>query len=427
MAQPVDAIEVRIWGMRVGAVALDPPLGHYAFEYEPAFAARGIELAPLMMPTTRGRASFIFPALPENTYRRLPPMLADALPDRFGNALVDAYLQREGVRAVDITALDRLAYMGQRSFGALEFRPLRGPRARKSVALDMSELVTSARLAVHGSFDGDAHAKAALANIIQVGTSAGGARAKAAIAWNPASGEVCTGQFDVEPGFEHWLLKFDGVGNDSELGDSQHYGRIEYAYHRMAVAAGIDMSACRLLEENRRAHFMTRRFDRTGNVKHHLQSLCAIAHLDFNQRGTHDYSQYLMTIDALRLGDAARQEAFRRIAFNVMAANCDDHTKNHAFLLEQGKPWALTPAYDLTHAFNPRGQWTYQHLMSVEGKFIGITRADLLRVADRFRVPSAKASLDAVREAVRDWPRFGKEAGLPAADIRRIEEDLTPL
>lgn len=427
MAQPVDAIEVRVWGMRVGAVALDPRLGHYAFEYETAFAARGIELAPLMMPTTRGRAPFIFPALPENTYRRLPPMLADALPDRFGNALVDAYLQREGMRTADITALDRLAYMGQRGFGALEFRPSRGPRARKPVALDMSELVTSARLAVHGSFDGDAQAKAALANIIQVGTSAGGARAKAAIAWNPASGEVRTGQFDVEPGFEHWLLKFDGVGNDSELGDSKHYGRIEYAYHRMAVAAGIGMSACRLLEENGRAHFMTRRFDRAGNVKHHLQSLCAIAHLDFNQRGTHDYSQYLMTIDALRLGDAARQEAFRRIAFNVMAANCDDHTKNHAFLLEQGKPWALTPAYDLTHAFNPRGQWTYQHLMSVEGKFIGITRADLLRVADRFRVPSAKASLDAVREAVRDWPRFGKEAGLPAADIRRIEEDLTPL
>lgn len=427
MAQSVDAIEVRVWGMRVGAVALDPPLGHYAFEYEPAFAARGIELAPLMMPTTRGRAPFIFPALPVTTYRRLPPMLADALPDRFGNALVDAYLQSEGMRTVDITALDRLAYMGQRGFGALEFRPLRGPRARKSVALDMNELVTSARLAVHGSLDGDAHAKAALANIIQVGTSAGGARAKAAIAWNPASGEVCTGQFDVEPGFEHWLLKFDGVGNDSELGDSQHYGRIEYAYHRMAVAAGIGMSECRLLEENGRAHFMTRRFDRTGNVGHHLQSLCAIAHLDFNQRGTHDYSQYLMTIDALRLGDVARQEAFRRVAFNVMAANCDDHTKNHAFMLEQGKPWALAPAYDVTHAYNPRGQWTYQHLMSVEGKFIGITRADLLRVADRFRVPSAKASLDAVREAVRDWPRFGREAGLPADEIRRVGEDLNPL
>lgn len=423
----IDAIEVRIWGMRVGAVALDPPLGHYAFEYQPAFAATGIELAPLMMPTTRGRASFIFPSLPENTYRRLPPMLADALPDRFGNALVDAYLQREGMRAADITALDRLAYMGQRGFGALEFRPLRGPPARKSVALNLNELVTSARLAVQGSFEGDAQAKAALANIIQVGTSAGGARAKAAIAWNPATEEVRTGQFDVEPGFEHWLLKFDGVGNDSELGDSRYYGRIEYAYHRMAVAAGIEMSACRLLEENGRAHFMTRRFDRTGNVRHHLQSLCAIAHLDFNQRGTHDYSQYLMTIDALRLGDAARQEAFRRIAFNVMAANCDDHTKNHAFLLKQGKPWALAPAYDVTHAFNPRGQWTYQHLMSVEGKFIGITHADLLRVADRFRVPSAKATLDAVREAVRDWPRFGAEAGLPADEIRRVGDDLTSL
>ena len=301
--RPVEAVEVRIWGTRVGAIALDPKLGYYAFEYDPRFRATGIELSPLKMPLSA--EPYAFPELPERTYYRLPALAADAIPDRYGSALVTAYLQREGVRASDITPLDRLAYMGRRAFGALEFRPERGPRAYKPTALDMNELVETARQALAGTLDTGPHAEAALTHLIRVGTSAGGARAKAAIGWNPATREIRAGQFDLPPGFEHWLLKFDGMGDDLELGASAHYGRIEFAYARMAAEAGIDVAACDMLEENGRAHFMTRRFDRDGNRKHHMQTLCALAHLDFNQLATHDYAQWFMAARDLGLGDEA--------------------------------------------------------------------------------------------------------------------------
>lgn len=420
MYKPVTAVEVRLWGRTVGAVALDPKLGYYAFEYAPKFAAGGIELAPLMMPLAQARDPFVFTALPELTYQRLPALLADALPDDFGNALINAWMASQGVAPSSITALDRLAYMGKRGMGALEFRPARGPQGASSTAVDLAALVESARRAVHGEIGSDPHAKAALAQIIQVGTSAGGARAKAAIAWNPASGEIRAGQFDVETGFEHWLLKFDGMGADRELGASRDYGRIEYAYHLMARQAGIDMSSCRLLEEGGRAHFMTRRFDRDGNRKHHMQTLCAMAHLDYKQRATHDYNQLLLTIQQLKLGHMALEEAFRRMAFNVMAANCDDHSKNFSFLLREGGMWELAPAYDLTYAYNPKGEWTYQHLMAVNGKFSGITRADLLVVADRFGIGSASKVLKLVSEAVAAWPEFAHAAKLSEAETLRV-------
>jgi serine/threonine-protein kinase HipA len=286
----------------------------------------------------------------------------------------------------------------------------------------MSALVESARRAVQGEIDNDAHTQAALAQIIQVGTSAGGARAKAVISWSPTSGEIRAGQFDVQAGFEHWLIKFDGVGTDERLGVTQDYGRIEYAYHLMARAAGITMSACRLLEENGRAHFMTKRFDRDGNVKHHLQTLCGLAHMDYRQKATHDVSQFLLTIDRLRLGYPALEEAFRRIAFNVMAANCDDHTKNVSFLLREGSAWELAPAYDVTYAYNPKGEWTYQHLTSVNGKFAGITRDDLMVVADRFGIGTAPRVLKQVGEALSAWPDFAAQAAVSAAEVKRIRE-----
>ena len=403
-------------------MALDPSLGYYAFEYQPAFVQSGIELAPLEMPLSAAREPFVFPDLPDLTYRRLPGMLADALPDEFGNLLVDAWMAREGVAKSEITSLDRLAYMSRRGLGALEFRPPRGPRpSTKNTALQLSALVESARRAVQGDIDNDAHAEAALAQIIQVGTSAGGARAKAVISWNTSTHQIRAGQFDVEPGFEHWLIKFDGVGVDERLGVSQDYGRIEYAYHLMASAAGIVMSPSRLLEENGRAHFMTKRFDRDGSVKHHVQTLCGLAHLDFRQKATHDVSQLLMTIDRLKLGYLALEEAFRRVAFNVMAANCDDHTKNVSFLLRHGGAWELAPAYDVTHAYNPKGEWTYQHLMSVNGKFAGITRDDLLLVADQFALGTAGRVLQQVEEAVTAWPDFARKASVSPAEISRIQ------
>ena len=423
MYSPASIVEVRLWRKAVGAVALDPRLGYYAFEYQPAFVRSGIELAPLAMPLSAATEPFVFTHLPEQTYRRLPGMLADALPDDFGNALIDAWMARGGVAKSQITSLDRLAYMGKRAMGALEFKPALGPKASKpSTAIELSELVESARRAVQGELTTDAHAQAALAQIIQVGTSAGGARAKAVVSWNAATNEIRAGQFDVQPGFEHWLIKFDGVGVDERLGVSQDYGRIEYAYHLMALAAGITMSPCRVLEEHGRAHFMTKRFDRDGNVKHHVQTLCGIAHLDYRQKATHDVGQLLLTIDQLGLGFDAKEEAFRRAAFNVAAANCDDHTKNVSFLLREGGAWELAPAYDVTYAYNPQGEWTYQHLMSVNGKFSGISRRDLMEAADRFGIGTAPQVLQQVNDAVASWPEFARTANVSAAEVTRIQQ-----
>lgn len=422
MYRPVDLIEVRAWGATVGGVSIDPGLGYYVFEYDPKWQARGIELAPLTMPVSQ--SLHVFPLLPEATYKRLPAMLADALPDDFGNALIDAWMAREGVPKSAITPLDRLAYLGARGMGALEFRPTRGPRHRKATAVAISRLVVSARNALSGKFDGDRETEAAITNLIQVGTSAGGARAKAVIAWNPETLEIRSGQLPADPGFDYWLLKLDGVGKDHELGTGGFYGRIEYAYYLMAKAAGIEMFESRLLEENDRAHFMTRRFDRQNGSKQHIQTLCAMQHLDFKQRGTHDYNQYFQAIAALKLPETALEEGFRRMVFNVLAANCDDHTKNLSFLMDESGKWQLAPAYDVTHAYNPKGEWTYQHLMSVNGKFQGITRADLEAVGDRFLIPGYRRIIKSVSEAVGRWPEFAGAAGLPPAEIQRVREDF---
>lgn len=420
MYKPVKAIEVMLWGRTVGAAALDPELKYYVFEYAHAFVRSGIEPAPLTMPLAAARDPYVFTDLPELTFQRLPAMLADALPDDFGNSLIDAWMAGRGVEKSQVTALDRLAYMGKRGMGALEFKPARSPAIKNPTAIELATLIESARRAVCGELCDDHLARAALTQIIRVGTSAGGARAKAAIAWNPATNEIRAGQFEVPDGFEHWLLKFDGMGGDRELGGSQDYGRIEYAYYLMASAAGIPMSPCRLLEENGRAHFMTKRFDRDGNRKHHLQTLCAMAHLDYKQRGSHDYSQLFLTINRLNLGYDALEDAFRRMAFNVAAANCDDHSKNITFLLREGSEWELAPAYDITHAHNPDGEWTHQHLMAINGKFAGISRADMLTVADRFGIGTAPGVLQQVEDAVSSWPDFAAQAALGLREMERV-------
>jgi serine/threonine-protein kinase HipA len=424
----IPVIEVRAWGKQVGALARDPRLEYYAFEYAPSWRKLGIELAPLHMPLSDTRPTFIFPDLPEATFRRLPAMLADALPDDFGNALIDAWMAERGTTRVRVTTLDRLAYMGKRGIGALEFKPALGSHRESAEPLEMKSLVEEARKAVEGDLSADAHAKAALANIIRVGTSAGGARAKAVVAWNPETNQIRSGQFDMAAGFEPWLLKFDGVGKDLELGTGGDYGRTEYAYYKMATQAGIVMSPSKLLEENDRAHFMTRRFDRDViagiTVKHHTQTLCAVAHLDYKQKGTHTYSQLFMTISELKLGDDALRQAFLRMTFNVMARNYDDHTKNFSFLRKREEGWELAPAYDVTHAHNPRGEWTYQHLMSINGKFDGITRADLLAEAERFSVPGAERLIADVRSAIGNWTEHAKSAGLTQSKTEELRRDF---
>ena len=423
----VDRIEVYLWEQLVGVVALDPAYGFYAFRYMPQFQASGIEPAPLQMPATLDQ-TFLFTDLPEATYKRLPAMLADALPDDFGNALIDRWMLDRGISRESITALDRLAYMSARAMGALQFKPARGPGTRTAIAIKLSELVSAARRAVTGKLDSDDHASAALRSIIEVGTSAGGARAKAVIAWNRETEEIRSGQAEAPPGFEHWLLKFDGMGRDRELGASQHYGRIEYAYHLMAMEAGLHMNECRLLSENGRAHFMTRRFDREdGGVRHHLQSLCAMSHLDYKKKGANSYAQLFDTIKRLDLPYGDREEAFRRMVFNVMGRNCDDHTKNFAFRMRQGQSWELAPAYDVTFAHNPEGEWTSQHLMSVNGKFKDFTRDDLLAEADRFAIGTAPRVIDQVRIAILAWPSFATRAQLSAESVQHIRALLQPL
>lgn len=417
----VNIIDVHLWGRRIGAVALDPTYGFYVFSYTPEFLAAGIEPSPLQMPTIKG-PTFLFTDLPVETYKRLPAMLSDALPDDFGNALINRYMADKGIAASEVTALDRLAYMSNRAMGALQFRPTRGPK-HQPTAIVLSDLVQEARKAVAGSIEDEDHANAALRSIIEVGTSAGGARAKAVIAWNRETNEIKAGQLDAPEGFEYWLLKFDGMGRDHELGNSSDYGRIEYAYYLMAQAAGLNMMECRLLHENGRSHFMTKRFDRDiGGVRHHMQTLCAMNHLDFKKKGANSYSQLFSTMQELKLPYEQKEEAFRRMVFNVMGRNCDDHTKNLSFRLCQGQPWELAPAYDITFAHNPKGEWTSQHLMSVNGKFKDFSADDLLEVADRFAIGTAKSVLSKVRKAIKDWPRFGMQAGLSNAAVTEIEK-----
>ena len=417
----VNVIRVHLWGTYVGALAPGRTRGAYVFEYTPEWLARGIELAPLSMPNRR--APYVFPGLAETTFFGLPPAIADALPDRFGNAIIDAELARRGATPGQVTALDRLAYTGQRSMGALEFTPERGPRAPASTMLDIGDLVRTARDVIAGTLGNDHESELALQQILTIGTSAGGARAKAVVNVDPITQELRPGQSALA-GQESWLLKFDGVGKDAQLGETEVYGRVEFAYAAMARAAGIRMSETRLLEENGRAHFMTRRFDRPGGAqKLHMQTLCAMSVLDYNLIGVHDYAQYQQTIARLNLGEDAAAEAFRRMVFNYAAANCDDHTKNFSFLMAESGDWSLAPAYDITHAYNPAGPWTFQHLMGVEGKFQDVTTAEFMRFAERHGVPSARTIMNDVTTALDSWSEFAAGAGLAPEVTSRIGRD----
>lgn len=423
-----DVAEVRLWGRGIGAVALEAGSDVAGFEYAPAFVNSGIEIAPLTMPLSQ--RVFRFPELPRETFHGLPGLLADSLPDKFGHALINAWLARQGRAPASMNAVERLCYTGNRGMGALEFRPTIGPRATRSRRLEVdalvelaSEVLTS-RNRLHATFDEDT-SESAMADILRVGTSAGGARAKAVIAWNPETNEVRSGQVPVEEGFEHWILKFDGVhGNrDRELDDPQGYGAIEYAYYLMATAAGIDMEECRLFEENGRRHFMTRRFDRDRHGgKRHMQSLCALAHYDYNLPGAYSYEQALQIIRRLNLGPDVVEQQFRRMAFNLVARNHDDHVKNIAFLMDKRGQWRLSPAFDVTYSYNPEGDWTASHQMSVNGKREGFELEDLRACARNAAMKRgrAEAILAEVNAAVAEWPRFADRADLPAEITRRL-------
>ncbi len=414
--------EVKLWGRTIGAVALEEGAEVASFEYDPTFLRSGIEIAPLTMPLAR--RVYSFPVLGREAFRGLPGLLADSLPDRFGNALIDAWLATQGRSPESFNAVERLCYIGSRGMGALEYAPAIGPRARQATRIRIDQLVQLAsdvlthRNNLQASF-GNEGREEALRDILRVGTSAGGARAKAVIAWNPATDEVRSGQVKADPGFEHWLLKFDGVaGNkDKELEDPKGYGAIEYAYYRMATDAGIGMSECRLLEENGRRHFMTRRFDRlaTGE-KIHMQSLGALAHFDYNLAGAYAYEQALLVIRQLGLPMRAVEELFRRMAFNIMARNQDDHVKNIAFLMDKAGNWSLAPAFDVTYSYQPTGKWTSTHQMTLNGKRDDFTLADFrdCAAAASMKRGRAEAILEEVRRVVTGWPEYADQAGVSA-------------
>jgi len=412
--------KVQLWGRTIGAVSLAEGREVAAFQYDPEFAASGIELSPVVMPLSE--RVYEFPALPRNTFHGLPGLLADALPDKFGNALIDAWLATQGRTAGSFSAVERLCYTGARGMGALEFSPALGPKPRKATKIEVDSLVRLAgevlthRADLQGHFH-DAGKETALQDILRVGTSAGGARAKAVIAWNRETNEVRSGQITGGDGFDYWLLKFDNVaGNkDKELEDPKGYGAIEFAYYLMAKTAGITMTECRLLEENGRRHFMTRRFDRVGGGgKLYMQSLCALAHFDFNQSGAYAYEQALLTIRQLKLPMASVEEQFRRGVFNIVARNQDDHVKNIAFLMDKQGEWSLAPAFDVTYSYNPSGSWTATHQMTLNAKRDGFTMEDFEACAKAALMKRGRAAtiVEEVQAAVKRWPEFAAAAKL---------------
>ncbi len=423
--------EVKLWGRTIGAVALEAGKDVAAFEYDPAFVRSGIEIAPLKMPLSN--RVYLFPDLSVQSFHGLPGLLADSLPDRFGHALIDAWLATQGRAPESFNAVERLCYVGERGTGALEFSPVLGPNDKQSTRIQVDQLVALAtevltqRNHLKASF-ASPHKEKSLMDILRVGTSAGGARAKAIIAWNPNTNEVRSGQIDAGEGFEYWLLKFDGVsGNrDKELEDPQGYGVIEYAYSKMAADAGIAMMPCRLFEENHRRHFMTRRFDRLPNgEKLHMQSLCAMAHFDFNLAGAYSYEQALLVIRQLGLSMDDVEAQFRRMVFNIIARNQDDHVKNIAFLMDKAGSWSLSPAFDVTYSYNPSGAWTASHQMTLNGKRDGFSIEDFRACAKAASMKRGRAEtiVAEVREAVSHWPDYADDAGVPSAwsdSIRKV-------
>jgi serine/threonine-protein kinase HipA len=413
--------EVKLWGRTIGAVSLEDGSQVAAFEYDSAFANSGIEISPIALPLSI--RVYTFTDLPQETFHGLPGLLADSLPDRFGNALINAWLATQGRPPDSFNAVERLCYTGERGMGALEFSPAIGPQARKANRIQIDQLVELAsdvlthRNDLKVSFTDDSKEQA-LTDILRVGTSAGGARAKAVIAWNPTTNEVRSGQVPAGEGFEYWLLKFDGVkGNkDKELEDPQCYGVIEYAYSRMARDCGIEMSACRLFEENGRQHFMTRRFDRLASgEKLHMQSLGALAHYDFNHAGAYAYEQALLVIRQLAMPMRAIEEQFRRMVFNIVARNQDDHVKNIAFLMDKVGNWSLAPAFDMTYSYNPSGAWTASHQMTLNGKQDNFVLDDFKACAKAASMKRGRAGaiIKEVQETVSRWRSYAEDAGVP--------------
>lgn len=421
---------INIWGKRVGAVAWDSESNIGSFEYEPSFLDTNLNLSPIKLPIQNARKRiFSFPELKGNeTFKGLPGLLADILPDHYGNALINTWLTTQGHPTDSLNPVETLCFIGKRGMGALEIEPAQGGSGSVSKNLEIDTLIAVAEKILTKrkdfSLSGDRDEKRAFFDILKIGTSAGGARAKAVIAFNEETEEIRSGQYFAPEGFEHWLIKFDGV-TDKQFGASSGYGRVEMAYYKMAKDAGLEMMESRLLEENDRAHFMTKRFDRTKDgEKIHVQTFCALRHFDFNNVLQYSYEQLFETMRMLRLSYPQAEQMYRRMVFNVMSSNCDDHTKNFAFMMNKKGDWKLAPAYDICHAYRPGSQWVSQHSLSVNGKRSDITRQDLLDVAYQMNVKKAPRILDEIREVVSEWDSYAEEQSVEPALMKAINNTL---
>ena len=421
----VDVAKVNMFGIPVGTFSWDERYEVVRFEYDRSFIGRGLEPSPLMMPVREGRV-YSFANLGKDTFQGLPGMLADSLPDTYGRALFDRWLSLTGRTSGN--PIESLCFLGKRCMGALEFEPAIEIPYNQEAKFEIDKLVEVARdaLAEKTSFGTNLSEdkKAAIAEILRLGTSAGGQRAKAIIAYNKETGEVRSGQVEAPAGFDYYLIKLDGVSAKAGFRETENYGRLEYSFYKLAKACGIEMSECSLIEENGRAHFLTRRFDRKGGKKVHMQTLCGIAHFDYRLHRAYSYEQAFNVMRALRLSYAEARDMFRRMVFNVVVRNQDDHTKNISFLMEEDGKWRLSPAYDMGYAYNPEGGWTSTHQMSINGKFDDITRNDMLTFASMNNIKDATSIIDEVREAASHWTEIAKECGVPSIMTDAIEANM---
>ncbi len=421
--------KVNLWDKQVGAVAWDVVREYATFEFDQDFIQKGLDPSPIKMPIEEARnkkAIFSFPSLKE-TFKGLPGWLADSLPDAFGNKLIEAWLARQGRDANSMNPVERLCYIGKRGMGALEYEPILSPGKETSAIVEIDELVKlvnevlgerkNLKTIIPGASEKE------FMKMIRMGISAGGARAKAIIAYNPKTGKVRSGQIDGLKDFEYWLIKFDGVKN-KELREPQGYGRIEYAYYLMATAAGIQMMESKLLEEHGRAHFMTRRFDRRGVNKLHMQTLCGLAHFDYNDPGAYSYEQAFQIMRQIKLPYSDMQELFRRMVFNVIARNQDDHTKNISFLMDEMGTWSLSPAYDVSYAYDPVNKWLKEHQMTINGKSKEIQRSDIIQLAQRMNIKKPDAIIGHVKKIVLMWPEYAEKAGVGNVMIKAINKEI---
>jgi serine/threonine-protein kinase HipA len=430
----MNVATIKIWNQVVGAVAWDAKNNIANFEYEPKFKNLNWDLSPLKMPQSSRQQIFSFPELRKNknsaydTFKGLPGLLADVLPDNYGNQLINKWLAQQGRTQNSMNPVEMLCFVGTRGMGALEFEPSTLQANKKTFAVEIDSLVDIAQkmLQKRNGFVTNLQRdeEKAISEILKIGTSAGGARPKAVIAYNQKTGEVKSGQTNAPKGFEHWLIKLDGVSN-VQLGNSKGYGRVEMAYYKMATACGIHMMPCKLLEENGRAHFMTQRFDRQGgDVKHHIQTFCAMQHFDFNEINSFSYEQLFQTMRELHLDYPSMEQLFRRMVFNVLARNCDDHTKNFAFRLQKDGQWELAPAYDICHAYKPGSEWVSQHILSINNKQKDIEKKDLLAIANTINCKKAKLIIDEVSTTVNNWNTFAKETGVSTKMSKEIGKTL---